>query len=147
MKGDARPHGQIRQSQIVTTFGPGAMVDLPDYAVIIGGLEHWRGRGRQVHEERLENKIAVLMNLPAMKLYAPPIDSGDPGAPPTRISAWQFPEWFVAQGGQVRRDGFRSRPMGASAGVSGREISGYRSKKVSRNPGPLRASLLQRPHQ
>jgi hypothetical protein len=27
MKGDARPHGQIRQSQIVTTFGPGAMVD------------------------------------------------------------------------------------------------------------------------
>ena len=31
-----KPHGQIRQSQIVTTFGPGAMVDLPDHAVIIG---------------------------------------------------------------------------------------------------------------
>jgi hypothetical protein len=45
MKPQARPHGQIRQSQIVTTFGPGAMVDLPDHAAIIGGLEHWRSRG------------------------------------------------------------------------------------------------------
>jgi pyruvate/2-oxoglutarate dehydrogenase complex dihydrolipoamide dehydrogenase (E3) component len=36
-RGDVRPAGQIRQSQIVTTFGPGAMVDLPDHAVIVGG--------------------------------------------------------------------------------------------------------------
>ena len=25
-----RPHGQIRQSQVITTFGPGAMMDLPE---------------------------------------------------------------------------------------------------------------------
>ena len=25
-----RPHGQIRQSQVITTFGPGAMLDLPE---------------------------------------------------------------------------------------------------------------------
>jgi hypothetical protein len=37
----SRPDGQIRQSQLVTTFGPGAMVDLVDRAVVIGGLEHW----------------------------------------------------------------------------------------------------------
>ena len=36
-----RPDGQIRQSQMITTFGPGAMVDLVDRAVVIGGLEHW----------------------------------------------------------------------------------------------------------
>ena len=35
------PAGQLRQSQFVTTFGPGAMVDLVDRAVVIGGLEHW----------------------------------------------------------------------------------------------------------
>ena len=35
-RADVRPNGQIRQSQIVTTFGPGAMVDLPDHAVIVG---------------------------------------------------------------------------------------------------------------
>ena len=36
---ECSPHGQIRQSQVVTTFGPGAMVDLPDHAVIVGGLD------------------------------------------------------------------------------------------------------------
>ena len=42
-RGEVKPQGQIRQSQIVTTFGPGAMVDLPDYAVIVGGLDNWSG--------------------------------------------------------------------------------------------------------
>ena len=27
------PSGEIRQSQILSTFGPGSMVDLPDYSV------------------------------------------------------------------------------------------------------------------
>lgn len=40
---DVRPNGQIRQSQIVTTFEPDAMVDWPDHAVIVGGLDHWSG--------------------------------------------------------------------------------------------------------
>ena len=31
----------IRQSQLVTTYGPGAMIDLPDYSVIVSGLEDW----------------------------------------------------------------------------------------------------------
>ena len=35
------PDGKIRQSQLVTTFGPGAMVDLVDHAVLIGGLDFW----------------------------------------------------------------------------------------------------------
>jgi hypothetical protein len=30
-----------RQSQLVSTFGPGAMVDLPTRSVVIGGLELW----------------------------------------------------------------------------------------------------------
>ena len=37
----ARPHGTIRQSQLITTFGPGAMVDLPHHSVVVGGLEEW----------------------------------------------------------------------------------------------------------
>ena len=45
----ARPDGRLRQSQLVTTFGPGAMVDLVDRAVVIGGLEHW-GFGREGFE-------------------------------------------------------------------------------------------------
>ena len=36
-----RADGQIRQSQMISMYGPGAMVDLVDRAVVIGGLEHW----------------------------------------------------------------------------------------------------------
>jgi hypothetical protein len=45
----------LRQSQVLTTFGPGAMVDLPDRAVLIEGLQagrfsvpghHWPGMSR-----------------------------------------------------------------------------------------------------
>ena len=28
---NARPNGQIRHSQVVTTFGPGSLVDLPKH--------------------------------------------------------------------------------------------------------------------
>ena len=33
--------GEVRQSQLITTYGPGAMVDLPDHSVVIGGLNLW----------------------------------------------------------------------------------------------------------
>jgi hypothetical protein len=93
-----KPHGQIRQSQIVTTFGPGAMVDLPDHAVIIGGLDHWTGwRDHPIHEERLAAKVSALLGLPSVELYAPPPDPDDPLAPRTGITAWLFPEWFIAK--------------------------------------------------
>ena len=44
-RGNVKPAGQIRQSQIVSTYGPGALVDLPDYAVLVAGLENWAGDG------------------------------------------------------------------------------------------------------
>lgn len=112
-RGDFRPQGQIRQSQIVTTFGPGAMVDLPDHAVIVGGLDNWIGyRERPIFEERLAAKLKALLRVDSVDFFAPPADRDDPNAPITGITAWQFPEWFIAQF-EVREDGFptRSRPL------------------------------------
>ena len=43
-----RPHGQLRQSQLLTSFGPGAMVDLPDHSILIGGLDTWSPGGDEV---------------------------------------------------------------------------------------------------
>ncbi len=37
------PLAEIRQSQLLSTYGPGAMVDLPDHSVVIGGLTYWKG--------------------------------------------------------------------------------------------------------
>jgi hypothetical protein len=106
-----RPQDQIRQSQIITTFGPGAMVDLPRYAVVIGGLEHWKNRGPEIFEERLVDKIKQALDLSAVRLYAPPPASTDPAAPMSGITAWLFPEWFIATGDEERGENYRSRPL------------------------------------
>lgn len=34
-----KAHGQLRQSQVVTTCGPGALMDLPRDVAIVGGLD------------------------------------------------------------------------------------------------------------
>jgi len=94
---NARPHGQVRHSQVVTTFGPGSLVDLPVQSVIVGGLDHWSGVSEEVHETRLIEKLKRLLNLPALKLFSPPPDNEDPTAPRTGITAWLFPEWFITQ--------------------------------------------------
>ena len=36
-----KPQGELRQSQVVMTFGPGSMVDLPKHSVLIAGLDYW----------------------------------------------------------------------------------------------------------
>src|SRR5664280_839009 len=105
-----RPHGSIRQSQILTTYGPGSMVDLPHHAVIVGGLEEWQGEKREIIEERLVEKAQRLLAIPSLRLFAPPVDSGEPGAPVTGIGAFEFPQWAIAQF-EVRRGTFRSRPL------------------------------------
>lgn len=40
-----RPRGEIRQSQLITTFGPGAMLDLPEHSVLVAGLDFWTTGG------------------------------------------------------------------------------------------------------
>ncbi len=93
----SKPHGQIRQSQVVTTFGPGAALDLPNYSVLVGGLDHWTRVGDEIYEPRIIEKLKHLLGVPNLKLYAPPPDSEDPTEPRTGITAWQFPEWFITQ--------------------------------------------------
>lgn len=103
----------LRQSQVITTFGPGSLVDLPRKSVIIGGLDDWRMTGRtRIHESRLEAKLRILLSLPALELYEPPAyddDTAQQGAPPRFVAAREFPRWYVTQepvaggGGLFRR--------------------------------------------
>jgi hypothetical protein len=96
-KPTVRPHGQIRQSQMITTFGPGAMLDLPNHSVLVGGLEYWSPGGEEIQEPRLASKLKTLLNIYDLKLRTPPPDQDDPAAPKTGVSVWQFPEWFITQ--------------------------------------------------
>ena len=36
-----RAHGQVRRGQVITTYGPGALIDLPRHSAIVGGLDTW----------------------------------------------------------------------------------------------------------
>jgi hypothetical protein len=94
-----RSHGQMRQSQLITSFGPGSMVDLPNHSVLIGGLDSWSMTGQEINEPRLIEKLKALFDPPLtqLRLLTPPPDPNDPTAPPTGITAWQFPEWFITQ--------------------------------------------------
>ncbi len=65
----ARPHGQIRQSQLVTSFGPGSMMDLPDHSVMISGLDHWSKGGDEIFEPRLVEKLKTLFDPPLNSLH------------------------------------------------------------------------------
>lgn len=110
-KGSKRPHGQLRQSQVVTTFGPGSMLDLPNHSVLVAGLDEWLGRGDEIHEPRLIEKLCYLLRLDSLRLFFPPPDSEDPTAPATGILGWKFPLWYVTQEPDRDHPGSRTRRL------------------------------------
>ena len=91
------PLGEMRQSQLITTFGAGAMVDLPKHSVIVGGLDYWRGEKKLIEEERLAQHICRILELGEIKLYAPPIDNKALSFAHTGVAVFTFPLWYVAQ--------------------------------------------------
>lgn len=103
--------GQIRQSQIVTTFGPGALVDLPDHSVIVGGLDHWIGEKRPIREDRLATKIAEVLGVAEVALRAPPVENESSTPAASGITTFTFPAWFLAQYQEELGDGGRTRPL------------------------------------
>ena len=108
-----KSHGQIRQSQVITTWGPGALLDLPRHSAIVGGLDTWPSTSdlQEIAEPRLARKLELMTGVGAPRLYAPPADSNDPRDPKLGIGVWRFPEWFVVQddgGGDARE---RSRRL------------------------------------
>ncbi len=91
--------GQLRQSQVITTYGPGALLDLPDKAAIVGGLDTWPlpQNLRQITDERLSAWLGVLTDVVNPRMYAPPSDPVEPRRNAPGIGAWSFPDWFVVQ--------------------------------------------------
>lgn len=51
--------GQLRRTQLVTTFGSGAIVDMPDYSVIIAATDNWKDASPILHEPNLEKLLKV----------------------------------------------------------------------------------------
>jgi hypothetical protein len=102
----------LRQTQVVTTFGPGALVDLPDRSVIISGLSGWdRQGGQEIQERRLTAKLRAALQVPSLELCTPPIFDETPNAPKHGIRARLFPTWFVTQEPAAKAGQFRRRRL------------------------------------
>ena len=94
-----RAHGQLRRSQVITTFGPGALIDLPNESAIVGGLDTWGAEANleRIDEPRLAAKLQSMTGVPDPRLYAPPPEPEGWQDRQRGIDAWRFPEWFVVQ--------------------------------------------------
>ena len=59
--------GDVRPSQVITTFGPGAIVDLQTLSVIVAGIDRWpTDKDFAIHEPRLERALGVARFFPPL---------------------------------------------------------------------------------
>ena len=102
------PEGKVRLGQVVMTFGPGAMVDLLDHAVLIGGTDFWRYDKYKdqgfIDEPRLRDAIITRigprlgLDLSINRAFRlPPAGDDDTPTPYNGIQVAEFPTWFVCQ--------------------------------------------------
>lgn len=84
-----RQIGELRRSQLITTFGIGSIVDAPEYSVMISGQGDWKEEHIEViHEPRLEKFLGVSEFCTPRNLS----DSSSVDVLPT-IPAVRFPNW------------------------------------------------------
>ena len=94
------PVGEIRPSQLLWTYGPGALIDLPNISVVTQGIEKWNvDHGDQVQEARLLSAVRKVLGPQVQSLNMPPI----PDTPPTDpfsatakigVPVKPFPRWL-----------------------------------------------------
>jgi hypothetical protein len=108
-----KAHGQVRRGQVITTYGPGALIDLPRHSAIVGGLDTWPNISdlEEIFEPRLTRILQFMTGVVMPRLYAPPPDSNDPRETAKGIGVWRFPEWFVVQEASSSDERERSRRL------------------------------------
>src|SRR6185437_8260415 len=90
-------------SQLLLTYGPGAMLDLPEHAVVVAGLQDWRYVGSSwwpVEEERLvallRQQLGPKLSPTFAGLRRPPMfdeERRDANGPAVEVRL--FPTWFL----------------------------------------------------
>jgi len=96
---------EVRASQLLNTFGAGAMMDQPEGSVVIGGLDHWRyssGPLPLVDEPRLLAKLRARLQRDSLTLRTPPPSTDDPTAGKPGITVFKFPRCFLVQKAEAR---------------------------------------------
>jgi hypothetical protein len=125
---------QLRSSQVITTYGPGSMVDLPEGSVMIAGLDNWNydlTAIPAIDEARLLDKLRRLLEVQNLTLRTPPPSTEDARAFHPNVVAWRFPEWFIVQRTETTREGYRRRRLVHLTSLSDNYRS-YRDREYGR---------------
>lgn len=80
---EKRKNPGLRRSQAISTFGPGAIVDLRYLSVMMGGQDFWPESAIEIHEPYLERILKV------ESIRMPAVSGADD------LPATLFPEWLV----------------------------------------------------
>jgi hypothetical protein len=91
--------GELRPSQLIYTFGVGALLDLPNTSALILGLDDWDTRYcTEITEERLLGAIQRRLGSQVKKLHLPPMtfdeDSRDAATAAIGVPVAPFPRWL-----------------------------------------------------
>ena len=109
-----RSTGQIRRSQVITTYGPGALIDLPRDSAVVAGIDGWGAALERIDEPRVRRTLGRMTGVANPELRVPP--TPDPNEfwhpTPKGIDAYRFPGWFVVQDapGAAAASGSPKRP-------------------------------------
>ena len=78
---DKRKVGEIRPSQLLFTYGVGAMVELPNLSVMVMGLDDWpiEQGSSEITEPRLLKAVQQELGRQVVKLLTPPVTSESTG--------------------------------------------------------------------
>ena len=96
--------GDMRPSQVLTTFGVGSIVDLPNLSVMVMGLEDWPvSHSSEIAEERLLASVQRALGGQVKRLLAPPRAPETGGFQPNwfdeahqvGVPVAPFPRWMV----------------------------------------------------
>lgn len=90
-----KPVGEVRPSQVITTFGPGAIVDLQTLSVVVAGVDEWRRDDEErIQEPRLERNLGVKC------FYSAPPAEGEYNKKPGTLPSYLFPRYQVCSNAQ-----------------------------------------------
>ena len=92
--------GDVRPTQLLHTYGVGAMVDLPNIAAMVMGLDDWKlTHATPIGEERLLAAVKGQLGGQVEKLRLPPVDPDEGGSDPMSaarigVPVAAFPQWY-----------------------------------------------------
>lgn len=90
--------GEVRPSQLLWTYGPGALIDLPNVSVVTMGIDRWdHTQCRPIYESRLLSAVQKVLGPQVQNLLEPPFSAVDPGSANISnvgVPVKPFPRWM-----------------------------------------------------